>query len=236
MVRMGAGGGKAPELEVVDGPGIQRLLFTVFTPLALAFLISYAVLQLGWGSTRMGILYVLATLVLVANLIAFRYHKRLHLAMNIFLMTGPIVLLPWQVTGSFGGGVLLWFIAYIVFAMSFGGRRLGTQWLAVTYIASLTLTLLDTSGGLNQNLPRVLVIQFYIASLTIYLLVLVFLRTRDNVDKKLRDQTAKLEEAQALSGMGNWEWDIVQNRINWSKGLYKILDIAPYRHIIRLET
>lgn len=233
---MGEGRNTLPDIEVIDARGIQKLLFTVFTPLALTFLVSYSVLQFGWGSTRMGTLYMLATAVLITNLIAFRYHKRLQLAMNVFLMTGPIVLLPWQVTGTFGGAVVLWFIAYIVFAMTFGGKQLGTKWLAVTYIASLTITLLDTEGGLDQHLPRELVIQFYLASLTIYLLILVFLRTRDQVDVQLREQTTRLEQAQALAGMGNWEWDIVHNRITWSKGLYKIFDISPSRHPIKYET
>jgi PAS domain S-box-containing protein len=63
--------------------------------------------------------------------------------------------------------------------------------------------------------------------------------TRDLTDKKsaedrieeahrlLRNKTNQLLEAQQLSSMGNWEWDIQENKIVWSDELYRILGLMP---------
>ena len=63
--------------------------------------------------------------------------------------------------------------------------------------------------------------------------------TRDLTDKKsaedkieeahrlLRNKTNLLLEAQELASMGNWEWDLQENKIVWSDELYRILGLMP---------
>ena len=52
--------------------------------------------------------------------------------------------------------------------------------------------------------------------------------------EQLRDTSYKLEvlnsqfaEAQRLAHIGNWDWDIVTNRISWSDEIYRIFGVTP---------
>ncbi len=47
------------------------------------------------------------------------------------------------------------------------------------------------------------------------------------VEARLRQQEARLEEAQRLAHLGSWEWDIAANRVTWSNELYAIFGLAP---------
>jgi len=39
------------------------------------------------------------------------------------------------------------------------------------------------------------------------------------------------KQAQALSKLGNWTWDLVQNKLNWSEELFRIYDLPPETEI-----
>ncbi len=47
------------------------------------------------------------------------------------------------------------------------------------------------------------------------------------IEDKLRNAAATLTEAQRLSRLGSWEWDIVRNGITWSAGLFDIFGVSP---------
>ena len=40
-------------------------------------------------------------------------------------------------------------------------------------------------------------------------------------------QTATLEEAQALAGVGSWEWTVATNTVSWSRALHRIVGTSP---------
>ena len=64
------------------------------------------------------------------------------------------------------------------------------------------------------------------------------------LSRDLQESKAKLEEAQRVSHVGYWEWDLLTDRVNWSDETYRIyglrpqeypIDIAVVRKMIRPE-
>lgn len=47
-------------------------------------------------------------------------------------------------------------------------------------------------------------------------------KLNEELQGKVSDKSAALAEAQAISGMGSWEWDVAKNQVVWSDELYKI--------------
>lgn len=41
--------------------------------------------------------------------------------------------------------------------------------------------------------------------------------------RELRKATARLERAQRISGLGSWEWNVIEDRVWWSEELYRLL-------------
>ncbi|MBD2179092.1 PAS domain-containing protein [Pseudanabaena sp. FACHB-1998] len=47
------------------------------------------------------------------------------------------------------------------------------------------------------------------------------------IEKELRKSEARLEEAQRVAKVGNWEWDVISNKANWSQELFHIYGRDP---------
>ena len=47
------------------------------------------------------------------------------------------------------------------------------------------------------------------------------------LSRDLQESKAKLEEAQRISHVGYWEWDLVTGRVNWSDETYRIYGLQP---------
>src|ERR1700691_6787426 len=52
------------------------------------------------------------------------------------------------------------------------------------------------------------------------------------VSNDLQDSKAKLEEAQRISHVGYWEWDLTSNRVTWSDETYRIYGLRPQEYPI----
>ncbi len=50
---------------------------------------------------------------------------------------------------------------------------------------------------------------------------------RKELEEKVAQRTASLTEAQRISCLGNWEWDIHNNTLEWSDEIYRIFGLAP---------
>lgn len=48
---------------------------------------------------------------------------------------------------------------------------------------------------------------------------------RVKAEGQLRVAVAKLNEAQEIARMGHWQWDIAQNSVTWSPGLFRVYDL-----------
>ena len=52
----------------------------------------------------------------------------------------------------------------------------------------------------------------------------------------LQESNAKLEEAQRITHVGYWEWDVVTDRVNWSDETYRIYGLRPQERSMDLAT
>ncbi|MEI7983008.1 MAG: PAS domain S-box protein, partial [Bacteroidota bacterium] len=78
------------------------------------------------------------------------------------------------------------------------------------------------------NQPRCVHIEgVVIANGTQCLLNVVDITDRKQAEKELLDSRSSLEEAQRISQMGSWEWDLISGTVTWSKEMYKVFDISP---------
>lgn len=59
------------------------------------------------------------------------------------------------------------------------------------------------------------------------LVILHDVTERRKYEEGLRRSAEKLAEAQAIAGMGSFEWDLVSDKISWSEEQYRILGLRP---------
>jgi PAS domain S-box-containing protein len=59
------------------------------------------------------------------------------------------------------------------------------------------------------------------------LLSLSNITKRKQAEEELRLSEARLAEAQRIAHLGNWDWDIVQDKLLWSDGIYRIFSLVP---------
>jgi len=58
-------------------------------------------------------------------------------------------------------------------------------------------------------------------------LSLLDITRQKKVEKALRDSRAALALAQRISHVGNWEWDVVEDRLTWSEEMFRIYGVDP---------
>lgn len=55
----------------------------------------------------------------------------------------------------------------------------------------------------------------------------MLLKTKEEVNEKIKKSEQLLEQAQSIAHIGSWEWLIDENQINWTKELYAIFELSP---------
>jgi len=68
--------------------------------------------------------------------------------------------------------------------------------------------------------------------LTIYF---VDITERKQIEQELEHNQRMLAEAQHVARVGNWEWDIVANKVTWSAELYRIYGLEPSQYAATFE-
>ncbi len=48
---------------------------------------------------------------------------------------------------------------------------------------------------------------------------------RAHLEQEVAQRTASLTEAQRIAHLGNWEWDVINNTVNWSDEMYRIFGL-----------
>jgi len=61
-------------------------------------------------------------------------------------------------------------------------------------------------------------------------------REKEILLQQVRESEARLQEAQELAMMGNWELDLVSGRLWWSPQVYRIFELDPERTEVSYET
>jgi PAS domain S-box-containing protein len=204
----------------------QRYLFQVFTVVALTFLLVYAVLQAKAGQIGLAGLYTLAATIIASNSWAIHFHNKLVVAANVFVALGPVVLLPWQVTGGVAGTGLMWFPAYVVFAMFFVPGWGGSFWALFIYGASFFLLLFQLQGLVHLPYDQDAMLHFYFVGGVTYALAFYFLHAQRIAYDVLKLQLAALKLAQGSAPIGNWSWDIANNVIELCEQLRTSLGLS----------
>jgi PAS domain S-box-containing protein len=210
-----------------QGEELQRHLFHVFTYIALIFLIVYMVLQAQAGLFGLAALYALAAVIIAVNRWMIWYHNKLEIAANVFASLGPVVLLPWQITGGLAGTGLMWFPAYVVFVMFFAPGKWGSFWVMVTYGASFFLLLLQLQGILPFPFNRDVMFHFYFLGGVVYALTFLFLQAQNIIIEVLQLRVASLQSSGELAQTGTWSWDLIRDEVQWSDELYRIFGMRP---------
>lgn len=208
------------------GQELQRHLFQNFTLIGLTFLLVYAVLQAKAGLTLLAILYTAAAVIVALNSWALRFHNRPAVAANVFVALGPVVLLPWQVTGGVADTGLMWFPAYVVFVMFFVPGWGGSFWVMFLYGASFFLLLMQLQGLVYFPFKEKSMIHFYFVGGITYALSYYFLHVQRIVFDVLKMQLAALQATQVANATGNWTWDIKTNTVELSDELCDVLGIT----------
>jgi PAS domain-containing protein len=216
----------------IQGKEFQRYLFDAFTLVALSFLLVYAVLQAKDGQLGLAGLYGVVAGIILLNYWLIRYHNRLTIAANIFASLGPVVLLPWQVTGGLAGTGLMWFPAYVVFAMLFVPGIWGSFWVVFTYAVSFFLLMLQTQGVLAMPFNTDMMFHFYFVGAITYALTFLFVQAQRIIIETLQLRVASLQAVDDdVSLTGSWTWEMARDKVQWSDGLYRVYGIKPDRKV-----
>ena len=100
------------------------------------------------------------------------------------------------------------------------------------------------SSDLSQSL---ILLQSFIATVAITTLIIgavIAERERDEaeiknlsegLEEKVRERSSALIEAQTISSIGSWEWDIPTDVVEWSNQMYKTYNLKPGRDEITYE-
>ena len=129
-----------------------------------------------------------------------------------------------------------WRYPYLIFPLLLWAplrfRQLGAA--ASSFLVGAIATWGTVAGtvpfGGSSPTERVQIIQALVGVLAISLLVLgATLAERERANEKLRQTTARLSEAQAMTHIGSWEWEIATNAVTWSDELYRIWGLDPDR-------
>jgi PAS domain S-box-containing protein len=94
-----------------------------------------------------------------------------------------------------------------------------------------------TPLGDDSATEIVQILEALTAGVAVSLLILgAVLSERSEAETKLERANASLAEAQQLTHIGSWEWDIGSDRVSWSDELYRLYGLEPQSVEIDYET
>jgi signal transduction histidine kinase len=128
-----------------------------------------------------------------------------------------------------GGG---WRYPYLVFpvllwaALSFHQFGAAASSFLVGAVATWGTVVGAVPIDVSSATSRVQVIQALVGMIAISLLVVgATLEERETAKSSAEQTSARLSEAQALTHIGSWEWDLATGGVTWSDELYRIFDV-----------
>jgi PAS domain S-box-containing protein len=183
---------------------------------------------LWWFGDAVGVLMV--TPILLVASVQRRKRPETRRLLEGLLVLGLLIGL--SATVFLAGG---WRYPYLLFALLLWAvlrfRQLGAA--ASSFVVGLIATVGTMTGAVpiagTDATTRVQIIQALVGLLAVSLLVVgATLVERETANEAVRQTADRLAEAQALTHIGSWEWDIATDRIDWSDELYRIFGLAPH--------
>jgi len=182
---------------------------------------------LWWFGDAVGVLMVTPLLLVAYAHRATRPTKARVLEVLLFLLSLTAIS-----AFVFLGGA--WRYPYLIFPpllwAAFRLHQLGAA------VSSFLVGALATWGTVVGRVPidetsatgRVQVIQALVGVLAISLLLVgATLAEREAANREVEQTAAMLSEAQALTHIGSWDWDIATGSVSWSDELYRIFGLTP---------
>ncbi len=127
----------------------------------------------------------------------------------------------------------LWRFPYVLFPLliwaAFRFKQAGAV-TAVFVVAAIAVAgvVADLTPTGHNATRGVEILQASLAIIAISLLILAAtLSEREAAETALQSAHERLAEAQALAGIGSWEWDVASDKVTWSDELYRIFGVPP---------
>jgi signal transduction histidine kinase/integral membrane sensor domain MASE1 len=161
-------------------------------------------------------------------------------------------------SGSLGEGLLLVVLLGVASSLVFLGGSWRYPYVVIPLLVWATLRFKDlgaatailivgaigTIGTIHGAVPiggatptqGVQILQALIAVVGVSMyMIAASLCERDDAQEELAAAHAALADAQAISHLGSWEWDIVANRVSWSDEMYRIYGYEPQEFPVTFE-
>jgi PAS domain S-box-containing protein len=93
------------------------------------------------------------------------------------------------------------------------------------FISNLELKIKSKSGAILEGLFSGEIVESQDTKL--FLTVMVDVTERKHAEDLIRESESSLAEAQRMAHIGSWEWNMVTNKVQWSKEMFRVFDISP---------
>lgn len=184
-------------------------------------------------------IHLLSFVVIAGNYGVLRFTGRLDIATHVILTIGTLVVSSLFVTGGWQMTGYLWTFAYLPYAIFLASAAVARFWVAVLLLVDGVLVLLDRTGAFGRadwlSIPyNTIQLVVFFTALGIFLLCMFLfqnavLRSERTVARRAEEaEQAKqrLMEAQRLARIGSWDWDLVNDRLEWSEEMYRVLRVS----------
>lgn len=215
----------------------QQAIVDAYTAIALLYCLATVWLFLSVAAnTAVAVVHAVAFAVIAVNYGVLRVTRDYVMATHVILFVGTLVVSSLFATGGWEGTGYLWTFAYLPYALFLASARVAWTWVGILVGVDGLLLAADAAGRLDIPYTPVQ-LGVFAASLAIFLMVMFLfqaavLRSEARSERRAEEAEtarARLDEAQAIARIGNWDWDPRGDRIEWSKELYRIFGEDPDR-------
>lgn len=230
---------------LVKTPGMaversQQDIVGAYTFIALAYCAATTWLFFTVGdNAAVAWIHLLSFVVIAGNYGVLRFTGRLDIATHVILTIGTLVVSSLFVTGGWQMTGYLWTFAYLPYAIFLASAAMARFWVAVLLLVDGVLILLDRTGAFGRadwlSIPyNTIQLAVFFTALGIFLLCMFLfqnavLRSERTVARRAEESEQakqRLMEAQRLARIGSWDWDLVNDRLEWSEEMYRVLRVS----------